>query len=127
MPHRDSRTLQFLDVNSFFTGCGTINGNLVIDPGAIVLADCGGTLTFAGIVTNNGTISAINGTFLNFLGPVINTGTMIVTNVDRDAVLEVRISRPPSTTGCCKLTLVMTNAVVCCAQRRHIDCRQSRV
>jgi hypothetical protein len=63
-----------VDTNSFVTGCGTIDGSVVIDPDATVLANCGGTLTFTGIVINNGTLRAINGSVLEFYGPVVNNG-----------------------------------------------------
>ena len=58
--------------NATLTGCGTINGNVLVDAGGTVLASCGGTLNFTGIVTNNGTVTASNGTVLNFYGPVVN-------------------------------------------------------
>src|SRR5205823_1248468 len=49
---------------SFLTGCGTINGAVVVDAGGTVLIDCGGTMTFTGSITNNGTMRAINGSVL---------------------------------------------------------------
>jgi T5SS/PEP-CTERM-associated repeat protein len=85
--------------NAFLTGCGTIEGSAVVDPGGIVVANCGGTLTFTGIVTNNGTMQALNGSVLegysnlvnngiidirggttNFHGGFINNGIVITTN-----------------------------------------------
>jgi T5SS/PEP-CTERM-associated repeat protein len=63
-----------IDTNATLSGCGTVNGNVVVDPGGTVLANCGGTLNFTGIVTNNGSIYALNGTTLNFYGPVVNNG-----------------------------------------------------
>jgi hypothetical protein len=60
--------------NGSLTGCGTINGNVVVDVGGIVLADCGGTLTFTGILTNNGILRAVNGSVLEAYGPVVNNG-----------------------------------------------------
>jgi T5SS/PEP-CTERM-associated repeat protein len=65
--------------NSFVTGCGTIDGSVVVDPGATVLANCGGSLTFTGIVINNGTLRAINGSVLEFYGPVVNNGLIDIT------------------------------------------------
>jgi len=63
--------------NSFLTGCGTISGNVTVDPGATVLANCGGTLTFAGgTVTNNGLLRATNGTVLESYGTVVNNGVI---------------------------------------------------
>ncbi|MGA2138136.1 MAG: hypothetical protein ABSH14_04660, partial [Verrucomicrobiia bacterium] len=56
-------------------GCGTINGNVVVDSGGTVLANCGGTtLNFTGSVANHGNIIATGGTVLRFYGPVLNTG-----------------------------------------------------
>jgi T5SS/PEP-CTERM-associated repeat protein len=85
--------------NSFLTGCGTIEGSVVVNPGGTVVANCGGTLTFTGIVTNNGTMQALNGSVLeaysnfvnngiidirggttNFPGGFINNGIVITTN-----------------------------------------------
>jgi T5SS/PEP-CTERM-associated repeat protein/uncharacterized repeat protein (TIGR03803 family) len=60
--------------NASLMGCGTINGNVVVDPGGTVLASCGGTLTFTGIVTNNGTMQLVNGTVLEGYGLVVNNG-----------------------------------------------------
>jgi T5SS/PEP-CTERM-associated repeat protein len=60
--------------NASLTGCGTVTGNVVVDPGGTVRADCGGTLTFTGIVTNNGTMQAINGSVLEVYGTVVNNG-----------------------------------------------------
>jgi hypothetical protein len=60
--------------NATLSGCGTINGNVVVDAGGTVLADCGGTLTFAGSVTNNATMLAVNGSILEAYGLVVNNG-----------------------------------------------------
>jgi T5SS/PEP-CTERM-associated repeat protein len=62
--------------NSFLTGCGTIEGSVVVDAGGTVLANCGGTLTFTGIVTNNGTMQALNGSVLEAYGLVVNNGVI---------------------------------------------------
>ena len=62
--------------NAFLTGCGTIEGNVVVDPGGTVVANCGGTLTFDGSVTNNGLMQAIDGTELEAYGTVVNNGTI---------------------------------------------------
>jgi len=56
------------------SGCGTISGTVVVDPGGMVLADCGGVLTFTGNVTNNGLMRAVNGSVLEAYGPVVNNG-----------------------------------------------------
>jgi hypothetical protein len=66
--------------NSALTGCGTVNGNVTIDSGGTVLANCGGTLTFSGIVTNNGTMRAIGGSILESYGTVVNNGTIDIIN-----------------------------------------------
>ncbi len=64
--------------NAFLTGCGTINGTVLVDAGGRVVADCGGTLTFTGVVTNNGVLRALNGSVLNSLAPVVNNGVIDV-------------------------------------------------
>jgi fibronectin-binding autotransporter adhesin len=64
--------------NAILSGCGTINGSVVVDAGGTMLADCGGTLTFTGIVTNNGSWKAIDGSVLEFYGPVVNNGVINV-------------------------------------------------
>jgi hypothetical protein len=65
--------------NGSLTGCGTIDGSVTVATGAIVVADCGGSLTFTGIVINNGTLRAINGSVLEFYGPVVNNGLIDIT------------------------------------------------
>ena len=64
--------------NGTLSGCGTINGSVLVDPGGTVLADCGGTLTFTGTVTNNGSWKAVNGSVLEAFGPVVNNGLINV-------------------------------------------------
>jgi len=66
--------------NGALSGCGTINGNVKIDSGATVLANCGGTLTFAAIVTNNGTMRANGGSVLESYGTLVNNGTIDIIN-----------------------------------------------
>jgi T5SS/PEP-CTERM-associated repeat protein len=66
--------------NSFLTGCGTINGDVVVDAGGAVLANCGGTLTFTGTVNNSGTMRALNGTVLESYGLIVNNGVIDVLN-----------------------------------------------
>jgi hypothetical protein len=61
------------------SGCGTINGVVVVDAGGTVVADCGGSLTFGGSVTNNGTMQAINGSVLEAYGAVVNNGLINIT------------------------------------------------
>jgi len=51
---------------------------VLVDAGGTVLADCGGTLTFTDIVTNNGSWKAVNGSVLESYGPVVNNGLMNV-------------------------------------------------
>jgi hypothetical protein len=58
--------------NALLTGCGTINGNVLVE--GTVVADCGGNLVFTGVVTNNTTMQSVNGSTLEFFGPVINNG-----------------------------------------------------
>jgi hypothetical protein len=65
--------------NGTLSGCGTISGNAAFDNGGKVLANCG-TLTFTGIVTNNGTMQAVNGNVLQFNGPVFNSGVIDIIN-----------------------------------------------
>ena len=65
--------------NALLTGCGTISGNVLVDAGGTMQADCGTTLNFNGTVTNSGAVTAINGTVLNFSGPVVNNGTIDAT------------------------------------------------
>jgi hypothetical protein len=65
--------------NATLTGCGTVSGNVTIDSGATVLASCG-TLTFDGIVANNGTMRANGGSVLESYGPVVNNGTIDIIN-----------------------------------------------
>jgi fibronectin-binding autotransporter adhesin len=62
--------------NALLTGCGTIEGSLIVNPGGTVLANCGGTLTFTGIVTNNGTMQALNGSILEAYALVVNNGVI---------------------------------------------------
>jgi fibronectin-binding autotransporter adhesin len=66
--------------NAAMTGCGTINGIVVLDAGGTVLADCGSSLTFNGSVTNYGTLRAINGSILEAYGTVVNNGTIDAIN-----------------------------------------------
>ncbi len=66
--------------NATLSGCGTVTGNVLVDLGGTVLADCGGALNFSGTVTNNGSIVATNGTVLNFFGPVVNNGVINATD-----------------------------------------------
>ncbi len=60
--------------NAAVTGCGTINGNVTVYPGGVVAANCGGELTFTGIVTNNGDIQVLSGTVLESYGTFVNNG-----------------------------------------------------
>jgi T5SS/PEP-CTERM-associated repeat protein len=71
--HSFANGLEILNSASL-TGCGTVDGNVVVDLGGTVQVDCGGTLTFTGIVTNNGTMRAINGSVLEAYSNVVNNG-----------------------------------------------------
>ncbi len=62
-----------LSANAVMTGSGTITGPLN-NAGTIMTS--GGTLTFTGIVTNNGTMRAPSGTALVFFGPMVNNGVI---------------------------------------------------
>jgi len=64
--------------NSVLSGCGTIIGSVTVDAGGTALTDCGGALTFTGIVTNNGTLKAVNGSVLESYGPVVNNDVINV-------------------------------------------------
>jgi hypothetical protein len=57
------------------SGCGTVTGPVRVDPGGTILSDCG-TLTFTGIVTNYGTMRAINGSVLETYSNLVNNGTI---------------------------------------------------
>jgi fibronectin-binding autotransporter adhesin len=62
--------------NAAVSGCGTINGNVTVDPGGVVAASCGGKLTFSDTVTNNGTIQVVSGTALESYGTFVNNGVL---------------------------------------------------
>ena len=64
--------------NATLSGCGTIIANVLVDAGGTVLTDCGGTLTFAGIVTNNGSMIAVSGGTLESYDTVVNNGVIDV-------------------------------------------------
>jgi T5SS/PEP-CTERM-associated repeat protein len=64
--------------NSLLTGCGTVNGSVVIDTGGVVRSDCT-NLVFTGDVTNNGVLLA-DGAGLECFGNVINNGTIYLFN-----------------------------------------------
>lgn len=66
--------------NATLSGCGTVTGNVVVDTGGYVQADCGSTFIFTGTVTNNGTISAIAGTTVSFSVLMVNNGAIVATN-----------------------------------------------
>jgi fibronectin-binding autotransporter adhesin len=65
-------------VNSLLSGCGTVNGSVVVDAGAIVRSDCT-NLMFTGNVTNNGTMLA-DGAVLESSGTLVNNGTIYLFN-----------------------------------------------
>jgi hypothetical protein len=64
--------------NAVLSGCGTIIGSVLVDAGGTVLTDCGGALTFTGVVTNNGLLQAVNGGVLESYGPVVNNDVIDV-------------------------------------------------
>ena len=63
-----------IETGGMMTGCGTIHGEFIND--GSVFADCGGTLTLDGAVTNNGIMIFSNFTTLNASGPFINNGEL---------------------------------------------------
>ena len=66
--------------SAVLSGCGTVNGSVLVDAGGAVVADCGGTLTFTGIVTNNGAWTALNGSVFESYGPMVNNGLINALN-----------------------------------------------
>jgi T5SS/PEP-CTERM-associated repeat protein len=64
--------------NSFLSGCGTVNGSVVVDPGGAIHANCT-NLVFASNVTNNGTMVA-DGAVLEALGTFVNNGKIYLLN-----------------------------------------------
>ncbi len=102
--------------NATLSGCGTVNGNVVLDPGGTVLADCGGTLTLTGIVTNNGSIIATNGTTIDFLEPVAGTGTIIYTDGSVQFSVVINTGSSPANEGSTSgagTYYIGSNATVC--------------
>jgi T5SS/PEP-CTERM-associated repeat protein len=74
--------MKFLTIssNAVVSGCGTINGSVVVDPGGTLLADYSGNLILKSNITNNGTMRAINGGTLEFYGTVVNNGVIDIIN-----------------------------------------------
>jgi T5SS/PEP-CTERM-associated repeat protein len=64
--------------NSFLTGCGTINGTVVVDAGGAVHANCT-NLVFNSAATNNGTV-VVDGAVLETFGTFVNNGKLFVLN-----------------------------------------------
>src|SRR5262249_31311683 len=64
--------------NSLLTGCGTVNGDVVVDAGGLVRSDCT-NLLFTGNVTNNGATLA-DGAVLESSGTLANNGTIYLFN-----------------------------------------------
>ena len=64
---------------STLTGCGTVNGTVVVDPGGTVFVDCG-KLTFTGTVTNNYAMAANNYSVLESSGTLVNNGAILLYN-----------------------------------------------
>jgi hypothetical protein len=63
------------------SGCGTINGGVVVEHGGRILADCGGNLTFTETITNNGIMKAVNGSTLESYGLVVNNGVISIPQI----------------------------------------------
>ena len=57
-------------------GCGTIENFATVLNNGTILADCGGLLTFTGILTNNGLLKVTGGSTLEVYGTVVNNGTI---------------------------------------------------
>lgn len=57
------------------SGCGTVNGALVVNKGGTVQADCG-RLVFTQSITNNGTLRAVNGSSLETYDTIVNNGVL---------------------------------------------------
>ena len=55
---------------------GSLTGDVFVAPSGRVLADGGGTVTIGGGVTNNGVITATNGTTICFIHQVFNSGAI---------------------------------------------------
>jgi T5SS/PEP-CTERM-associated repeat protein len=66
--------------SGLLSGCGTVNGNLLVDAGGAVVADCGSPLVFNGSVTNNGILVAKDSSVLQSAGTVVNNGTIFLVN-----------------------------------------------
>jgi T5SS/PEP-CTERM-associated repeat protein len=64
--------------NSFLTGCGTINGGVVVDSGGAVHANCT-NLVFNSAVTNNGAM-VVDGAVLETFGTFVNNGRIFLIN-----------------------------------------------
>jgi T5SS/PEP-CTERM-associated repeat protein len=64
--------------NSFLTGCGTVNGSVVIDAGGAVHANCT-NLVFSSGVTNNGAM-VVDGAVLETFGTFVNNGKIFLLN-----------------------------------------------
>jgi T5SS/PEP-CTERM-associated repeat protein len=67
-----------IHANALLTGCGTVDGSVVIDPSGIVRSDCT-NLVFTGNVTNNGAMLA-DGAVLESSGTLVNNGTIYLFN-----------------------------------------------
>ena len=93
--------------NSFLTGCGTVNGSVVVDAGGAVHANCT-NLVFNSALTNNGTI-VVDGAVLETFGTFVNNGKMFLLNggttnlhgtfVNNGAILNGKISLTISQDG----------------------------
>ena len=68
----------FLLGGLFLTGCGTINGSVVVDAGGAVHANCT-NLVFNSSVTNNGAM-VVDGAVLETFGTFVNNGKIFLLN-----------------------------------------------
>src|SRR5262249_1003483 len=60
-------------------GCGTVEGDVQVDPGGTVLINCG-KLTFRGTLTNNASLWPFIGRVPETQGLLVNNGLLIVQN-----------------------------------------------
>ena len=68
-----------LRANGLLSGCGTVNGHVLVDPGGAVVSDCS-SLVINGNLTNNGVLIVKTGSVLQSGGTVVNNGTIFLLN-----------------------------------------------
>jgi T5SS/PEP-CTERM-associated repeat protein len=65
--------------NALLSGCGTVNGSLLVDAGGAVVSDCS-SLVINGNITNNGVLIVKAGSVLQSAGTVVNNGAIYLLN-----------------------------------------------